>query len=80
MTFFPPSSTPITPSVLSDVVKAMTKAWALNTKAWAQLSRLKSHVKRFYSAGYFYPTPDIADVLQKVGRVRYISCFDAKRW
>jgi RNase H-like domain found in reverse transcriptase/Reverse transcriptase (RNA-dependent DNA polymerase) len=31
-----------------------------------------------YSAGDCFPTPDIAEVLQKVGRAKYISCFDAK--
>ena len=31
-----------------------------------------------YSAGDCFPTPDIADVLQKVGQAKYISCFDAK--
>jgi hypothetical protein len=35
------------------------------------------HVNR-YSAGDGYPTPDIGDILQKVGRAKYISCFDAK--
>jgi len=31
-----------------------------------------------YSAGDCFPTPDKADVLQRVGRAKYISCFDAK--
>src|SRR6218665_3170524 len=31
-----------------------------------------------HSAGDSYPTPDVSDVLQKVGRSSYISCFDAK--
>ena len=35
------------------------------------------HVNR-HSAGDCFPTPDIPDVLQKVGRAKYISCFDAK--
>ena len=35
------------------------------------------HVNKF-SAGDSFPTPDISDVLQKVGRAKYISCFDAK--
>ena len=35
------------------------------------------HVNR-YSAGDCFPTPDIPDVLQKVGSAKYISCFDAK--
>ena len=35
------------------------------------------HVNR-YSIGDCFPTPDISDVLQKVGRAKYISCFDAK--
>ena len=35
------------------------------------------HVNKF-SAGDGFPTPDISDVLQKVGRAKYISCFDAK--
>jgi hypothetical protein len=30
------------------------------------------------SAGDGYPTPDIGDILLKVGRAKYISCFDAK--
>ena len=35
------------------------------------------HVNKF-SAGDCFPTPDIPDVLQKVGRSKFISCFDAK--
>ena len=35
------------------------------------------HVNK-YSLGDCYPTPDIADVLQKVGRAKFISVFDAK--
>jgi len=35
------------------------------------------HVNK-YSAGDCFPTPDIPDVLQKVGKARYISCFDAR--
>jgi transposase InsO family protein/ribosomal protein L21E len=35
------------------------------------------HVNK-YSLGDCYPTPDIADVLQKVGRAMFISVFDAK--
>ena len=35
------------------------------------------HVNRF-SCGDCFPTPDIADVLQRVGKARFISCFDAK--
>jgi ribosomal protein L21E len=31
-----------------------------------------------YSAGDCYPTPDVADVLQKVSRASFISTFDAK--
>ena len=31
-----------------------------------------------HSAGDCFPTPDINEVLQKVGRAKYISCFDAK--
>ena len=31
-----------------------------------------------YSAGDCFPTPDIPDVLHKVGKANYISCFDAK--
>ena len=35
------------------------------------------HVNK-YSAGDCFLTPDIPDVLQKVGKARYISCFDAR--
>jgi len=35
------------------------------------------HVNRF-SVGDCFPTPDISDVLQRVGSAKYISCFDAK--
>jgi len=31
-----------------------------------------------HSAGDCFPTPDIGDVLQRVGSAKYISCFDAK--
>jgi transposase InsO family protein len=31
-----------------------------------------------YSLGDAYPTPDVSDVLQRVGRAKYISTFDAK--
>ena len=32
-----------------------------------------------FSAGDAYPTPDIQEVLQKVGRSNFISCFDARQ-
>ena len=35
------------------------------------------HVNKYY-AGDCFPTPDIPGVLQKVGKARYISCFDAR--
>ena len=35
------------------------------------------HVDK-YSSGDCFPIPDIPDVLQKVGKARYISCFDAR--
>ena len=35
------------------------------------------HVNK-YSAGDCFRTPDINDVLQRVGRAKFISCFDAK--
>ena len=34
------------------------------------------HVNQF-SQGDRFPTPDVQDVLQRVGQARYISCFDA---
>ena len=35
------------------------------------------HVNK-YSSGDCFPTPDINDVLHRVGRAKFISCFDAK--
>ena len=35
------------------------------------------HVNKYF-LGDCYPTPDIPDVLQKVGRAKFISVFDAK--
>jgi len=44
---------------------------------WRAISIDYRHVNK-YSAGDCFPTPDIPDVLQKVGKSRYISCFDAR--
>ena len=35
------------------------------------------HVNK-YTLGDRFPIPDIADILQKVGKSHFISCFDAK--
>lgn len=47
-----------------------------NGQNWVRLAIDYRHVNRF-SAGDCFPTPDVGDVLQRVGRARYISCFDA---